>query len=443
MKKRFIPTIIALIILIILGVYANYYEVDEILAPGEVKSVQIVGFKEDDIKAISFGKNGNYDLKVELGSSHSKIVKPSEYKCDDAEAFGIARHFAELKSDYLFLNNATDTKIFGISSNSLSVMLETATQSVELTLGNKVEVGDSIYLSKKGDSSIYLVPSHIKGSFDVNLNDLRDRAFYYKDFDRCNEIQYKCGSNVFKLVFDAINSEWLIADTKYSAESIEVANLINNMRNLRISKFLDSNDFSNEMFGLTDPTLNIIIKTENGETYELKCGSMQGSDTYVSSDGKTVQMANTMKLNELKLSLNDIRDKFLDIYPYTELTEIEVKDATGTIKITKNKNKWTLGEINISDFDVRNFINTLSRAKVNEYMPKENLDKYGLANLENCPTITIKSNDKSKTFWLGDANGVMLFMLDEDEMININVQLFEGFKDFMFRLRNAELKVNK
>ena len=443
MKKRFIPTLIALIILLLLAVYSNYYEVDDVLAPGEVKSVPILGFGENEIKAISFGKNGKFDLKVELNNSESKIVLPQEYRSDNAEVYGIARHFSELKSDFLFANNATDTKVYGFTAESPSIKFETASVTVELTLGNKSEVGNSVYLSKKGDPSIYLVTENIKGLFTKSLTDLRDRALYYKNFDKCNEIDYTCGEQHFKLVLDAVNSEWLIADTKYSCDHIEVANIINNMRNLRISKFLDDTNITDEKFGLASPFLHIIIKTENNEVYELKAGSLQGSDTYVSVDGKTVQMANTLKVNELKLTLNDIRDKFLEVYPLKELSEIEVKDATGTIKIVAKDNKWKLGEINIQDSDVKEFVNTVARAKVNEYMPKENLERYGLGNLDSCLKIIFKSGDKEKVYWLGESNGALLYMTDNEDLIVINSSVLDGFRTFLNRLRNTELSVTK
>ncbi len=443
MKKRFIPTLIALIILVVLAVYSNYYEVDDVLAPGEVKSVSILGFNANDIKSVSFGKNGKFDLKVELDNSDSKIVLPQAYKSDNAEVYGIVRHFSELKSDFMFPNNATDTKIYGLTTESPSIKFETSSQTVELTLGNKVEVGNSLYLAKKGDSNIYVVSDNVKGLFDKSLTDLRDRALYYKNFDKCNEIEYTCGEHHFKLVLDGVNSEWLVADTKYSCDHIEVVNIINNMRNLRISKFLDDTNLSDEKYGLTSPYLHIIIKTENSEVYELKAGSLQGSDTYVSVDGKTVQMANTMKVNELKLTLNDVRDKFLEVYPFKELTEIELKDATGTIKLSFADNKWKMGEINIPESDVKEFINTLARSKVNEYLPKEKLDQYGLGTLESCSKITLKSNNKEKIYWLGESNGALLFMTDNEDLININAQLLDGFKKFIHTLRNAEVSVSK
>lgn len=442
MKKRIIPTIIALVIFIILAVYSNKYEVEDIPAPGEVKPVSILGCNEDDIKSISLGKGGKYDLKFELSSGTSKITSPAEYSCDDAEAFGIARQFAELKSEYLFSDNATDTSIFGINAEAPSIKLETATSVVELTLGNKIAVGTSFYLKKSNDPAIYIVPAYIKGSFEKTLDDLRNRALYSENFGTCNEIQYACGSTTLTLLFNSKNSEWLISNTKYAADSVEVANIINNMRNLRISKFEDGN-VSEDKYEINNPNLHINIKNEYGKTYELKAGALQGSDIYVCSDGKTVQMANTLKLNELRLELNDIREKFLETYPYLELTELEVTDATGTIKLVKRDKNWYHDDINIKEADVKDFLNTLSRTKVTGFAAKQDLENLGLNDPEKCQKIILKTADKTKTYWLGNIQGAVLFMMDEDEMIQITTAISDGLRAFMYRVRNAKLDVKK
>ena len=156
---------------------------------------------------------------------------------------------------------------------------------------------------------------------------------------------------------DGKNPEWLIANTKYTADGVEVANLTNNMRNLRISNFEDG-DGANEKYNLASPSLYIKVTNDAGKIYEIKAGNTYQNDTYVSADGNKVQLVKSDKINELMLSLNDVREKYLEVFPYTEYTEIEVSDATGTLKIVKKDNKWLLGEINIKDAEVANIVMT-------------------------------------------------------------------------------------
>lgn len=443
MKKRFIPTIIALVVLILLVVYANEYETEEILEPGEVKPVSIMGCSENDIKAISFGNNNTYNIKIIFDNETSKIVVPSEYACDYAEAFGIARQFAELESEHYFSGNATDTSVYGFSKNAPMVKLETASGAVELTLGSKVAIGNSFYLKKDNDSLVYIVPAHIKGSFYKALEDLRDRALYSEDFGKVTEITYKSASDSFKLILDSKNSEWMIADTKYSADNLETANLINNMRNLRISSFVDSTDVNSEEFEINVPTLHITMTNENGKVYELKAGALKGTETFVTVDGNIVQKTNTTKLNELRISFNDIRDKYLDMLPLSEISEIEVKDATGTVKIQKIKNAWLIDDIKISEADVKDFVNSLARAKIIEYTTKDFAKEAGLADESNCPYIIIKGNDKANKYLIGDTKGASTFIMNEEELIQINSELETSFKKFMYRIRTTEKIIKK
>ena len=438
MKKRFIPTIIAIILLVVLGLYANKYEVDEIKTPEEEKAVDILDFYDSDIKYISFGKGGNYNIKIELASPSAKILVPTPYRCDNAEAYGIARHFAELKSEYLFTENATDTSQFGITSESPSVKIETATKTVELTLGSKVPVSTSLYLKKKDDPSIYIVPAHIKGSFEKTLEDLRDRALYYEDFGNCEHIDYTCGTQTFSLAYNKNDMEWVIENTKYYADNVQIANLINNMRNLRISKFEDGNILNEDKYSFLIPSLKISVKNDKGKTYELKAANIQGSDIFVSSNNTIVQLANNRKVDELRLTLNDVRSKFLDLIPFTKVNEVEATDATGTVKVVKKDNKWLYGETNIKEQDVKDLLNAMSRSKVNEYSEKQNLDVVGLDNIEKCSKITLKSEDKVLNFWLGEVKGSALFMMNEEEVIQISSELSDGFKKFILRVRNAK-----
>lgn len=446
MKKRFMPTLVAFIVLVLLIIYANEYETEEILSPGEQKSVSILGYKDSELKSLSFGKGREYTLKVEFKGSESKIVSPASYKCDNAEAFGIARHFTELESEHSFTENATDTTVFGINADSPCVKIETASGVAELILGDKVAVGNSLYLKKMGDEAIYIVPAHIKGSFGKTLTDLRDRALYSEDFGNVNEISYTLASESLLLVQNAANGEWLISGTEYSADHVTVANLINNMRNLRISNFEDGKNINEPKYGLETPHIRIVMKNESGKSYQLKAGSLQGTDTYVSSDDSEtplVQTVNTMKVNELMLSLSNFREKSLSLYSISEITEIEVADATGSVKIVKSGSNWLNREAKVNESEVKSLINSFARSNVSDFLPKEDLAEYGLADKEKCSRLVLKSGDKTKTYWFGTNTGLAFFIMDEKEVIRLDSEPAANFNRFIHKLRSSDANLIK
>ena len=434
MKKRFIPTAIAFIILIGLAIYSNYYETDDILPAGEVKPEFIIGGSEAKVKSISFGNKNSYNLKIVFAGDSAKIVVPSEYACDYSEAVGIARHFTELESLHYFEKIASSSVDYGFTETAPRVRLETEGASYEVTLGNKVAIGDSLYLKKENDNRIFIVPSHIKGSFYKSLEDLRERALYTEDFGAVKEIDYSSASGTFKLVWDDSRSEWLITDTKYSADNVDVANLINNTRNLRISNFVDSQDMNNQDYGLQKPDLHIKFLNKDGKSFELKAGALQGVDTFVSADNKFVQRVNTLKLSALYLSVNDIRDKYLEIPSLGDLTELVVDTASGSITIKKVDKAWLNGNIRIKDDDIKNLVNAFSRSKVVKFVSEPDLNKLGLEALESCSKIEFKTVKNVTSIYLGKSDEILSTIKIGDEVVQVSSDFEKYFSGFVKKL---------
>ena len=157
------------IVLALLLVYANYFETEEKLPPGVQKPVSILGCSDKDIVSLTWRNGAEAELKVKYGKEGSRIVSPADYPVDHGEAEGLLKHFSELRSELISVENATDTAPYGIDASSPVVLVETATQTVQLTLGAKTEVGGSYYLVRQGDPRVFMVPGYIKGSFARGL----------------------------------------------------------------------------------------------------------------------------------------------------------------------------------------------------------------------------------------------------------------------------------
>ncbi|MDD3148600.1 MAG: DUF4340 domain-containing protein, partial [Candidatus Riflebacteria bacterium] len=240
MKKRFMPTLIAFIVLAFLLVYANYYETDEILPPGVQKPLSILNCSASDIRSITWKKPGEADLKVVFTASESKIVSPAEFRTDDNEAQGLLKHFSELKSELVIAENATDTTAYGINENSPVVVIETSSQTSHLTLGFKTEVGGSYYLKNQADPRVFMVPGYISGSFARRLEDLRDRRFFVDDFGQVVEISMSINGQPLHLKQSESMTEWRIeSPVSLPADGVAVAQLLQNMLNLRVSRFVE------------------------------------------------------------------------------------------------------------------------------------------------------------------------------------------------------------
>jgi len=184
-KKRFTTTIITLAIFLILAVYANYYETEKVLPPGIQKPVKIVKCNKNDITAVSWKKNGADKLVIEKTKDSSfKITKPEVFRTEKSEISGIINKLSGLKSEMVVATDTTKVNVFGIATSSPTITVKTSSATIELTLGNKIPVGGSFYLVKKGDNRVFTVPSYIQGIFKKKITDVRSKNIFLREGNR-------------------------------------------------------------------------------------------------------------------------------------------------------------------------------------------------------------------------------------------------------------------
>ena len=75
MMKRFRPTIVAFLVLVILLVYANYYETEEILLPGMQKPMPVLNFSADKIDLFLWQRPGTESIRIARENHEFKLVR--------------------------------------------------------------------------------------------------------------------------------------------------------------------------------------------------------------------------------------------------------------------------------------------------------------------------------------------------------------------------------
>lgn len=445
MKKRFAPTLVAFVTLALLLVYANYYETDEILAPGTQKPLPVLNFKTDDIRSISWKTGDHLELKIVYADGFCKITVPAEFRCDASEADGLLKHFVELKSELIVAENATDTASFGIDADAPVVVIETATETTELKLGMKSAVGNSYYLVKSGDPRVFMVPAYIKGSFSRTLEDIRDRQLFTEDFGQVAAITLESQDGKIELRQNESLSDWRIeSPVSLPADGVVIAELLQNLRNIRISRFVEDQPETIEIYGLNRPSLKIQVIAGESREFEFEAGEMSGVETFVRASGsQAVHAVQTSIINDLRLRLTDLREKFLQIPALADITEMTVTDATGSITIEKKDTGWMVGVQKIEDNIIKDFINSLGRSRVNSFENAEKLEDYGLNDREKCRSIELRTDSEKINVWLGMRKGASLSLLVKNELVDISAELDDAFVAFMRRLRRSpeEVKV--
>lgn len=437
MKKKLMPTVLALAILVILLVYANYFETEEILPPGAQKPEPILKCQAGEITSMTWNPVDGQQVKLLINASDSRIVVPADLRCDKNEVEGLTRHFAELMAEMTVAESVTEGSNYGLDNAAPTVTIEAAGKSTRLTLGNKTEVGGSYYLAKEGDPRVFSVPGYIQPAFFKKLEDLRDRQLFSEDFGQVNSITLKTGGEEIELVMNDSFSEWSITrPASYSADGVAIADILQRMRNLRVSRFVDDNPVPEQDYGFASEPFRITVSNKNGRSFVLETGAIAGTETHARVTGqKAVHMVLNSDVNELKKTVHDLREKYLVTPPFTDITELTVVDASGSIVIEKKDGGWWVGVQKVEEGDIKAFVSSIGQAKILAFLEEKHKEELGLKNRDACSTISIKTADSRLKLWLGSRQGANIGLLSETEIMEISAEIDEAFKKLMYQLR--------
>lgn len=438
MKKRFKPTLIAFIVLVILMVYANYFETDEILLPGAQRPEQIVSVSRDEVESITWKNISDEGLKLEyLEGGKAKLVAPTEYPADAEEAEAVLRHLMDLKSEMVIAENMDGAVDYGIDEKtSMAISLKTKKETVELLLGSQSEVGSSYYLSKVGDPRIFLVPGFVRSSFDKDLNGLREKRIYPDGLGEVVEVKYQDGNGLTEL-YKNLQGAWEIAKPiSYGADGTVVDAMLAKLAGLRVERFIEDVPEDLEIYGLDAATITIEGENKDGKRFKLEMGSMTGTDTYCRIDEGSVHGLNSLEVGMLKNSLNDFRAKFVELPALAEVTEVSFRDASGTMRLARAGENWVYDGAKVENDLVKEFFNAVNRAGVKRFDTMADLEKRGLdERQEKARRFEITAKDVTESWYLGAIEGINMWISNDNETIEIERAVDSAFNRVVTHLR--------
>lgn len=437
MKKKLMPTVIAVVVLLVLLVYANFFEVDDILAPGAQKPEPILNCKASEITAMTWKTPGGEEVKVSINGSDSQILTPAVLRSDKNEIEGLTRHFAELRAELSISDNVEDRKAFGISENSPVVIIEAAGKTTSLTLGNKIEIGNSYYLAKDGDPRIFSVPGYIRPGFYKTLDDLRSKQFFAEEFGQINKIVINNAGQEIELNMSSEYNEWSITKpVTLPAYGAGVAELLEKFQTLRISRFLDDDPQEVSEYGLDKPEFTFSVVNKEGRTFTIEAGKQAGTETHVRVAGeKPVHFVLNSDLNSLKKEAHDLRDPYLSIPAFNDIKEVIVTDATGSITIEKKDNAWMIGIQKVEESSMRNFVKSLGQARIFAFLEEKHKATLGLVDKENLSSVVIRTDSEPFRIWFGSREGANVGLMTEKDIMEVNAEIHDAFKNFMYLIR--------
>ena len=455
MKYR--NTIIALVILIFLGSYIYFFERKPIkeLEPGKPTAPFIHKFDAEKVAKLKIiHQDTTKPIAIERTKDNSWELKlPVVAKVDKFEVDNLVNEFKDLVPSRILEEKDLNLANYGLNTPALTLILsfsDTKLVSEKVQVGNKTPNAEDYYVKKENENKVYLIPVKTVAMWDKEVTAFRDKTVLDFDSDRINWIEL-IYPNIKFVCLKEKNQWWVTEPEKVEADWNKLDDLLWKLHRLEVKQFVDEQPKDLKQYGLTQPQVEFIMKSQNGKLYTLAIGKIKSDSSTVyakTADKSYIFSLETTAVKELAIaSINDLRDRSVLTFDIDSITGIELKYPEKTLTCSKEKEQWwltqpdsvrassdkpkrfTVDETKINDILWR--INGLSIRVLGEVKPK-NLNKYGLdkpvlsvtlqSNTTKFPMLVLgKIDDKNHLIYALVSDKNYVFQLDDSLIQDLKV----------------------
>jgi Domain of unknown function (DUF4340) len=251
------------------------------LNPDKVSQVDLVAKKQE----IAFGRN----------KDEWQIVKPKPLRADSSAVDELVRALADARMELAATDDPKkNASLFASATTVATAKLTAESGTQELQVRKNKE---DYYAKSSAVEGIYKVPATLGQAVDKNLEDFRNKKVFDLGSGDPNEIEIHDSSKTYS--FTRSGEDWWSGSAK-KMDTATVAGLIENIRELSASKFVDS--------GFAAPVIDITVTSDEGKRVE-KVAISKASDNYIAKreNEPALYQLDAKTVDDLKKSADDVK----------------------------------------------------------------------------------------------------------------------------------------
>jgi Domain of unknown function (DUF4340) len=241
---------------------AKYHETSFDKGTNDLRDKRLITLSADKISRVDLIRR-NQNIEFGRNKDEWQILKPNPLRANSIQVGELVSKLADAQMDVSGTDNKAATEGFAHATPvaTAKVTDPSGTQEIEIRK-NK----DTYYAKSSVVEGDYKVDSALGQAVDKGLDDFRNKSLFDFGYNEPDKIEIHNGSKATFLT--KRGNDWWGPDGK-KMEAGGVEDLIEKLRDLSASKFADS--------GFSNPTLDIMITSENGKRVEKVAIAKSGS----------------------------------------------------------------------------------------------------------------------------------------------------------------------
>jgi hypothetical protein len=334
----------SLILLIVIALPLSWFAYRDYQKPAGddgPKKDKVFTVESDKIDEISVKSEGGERTRLQKSGTEWKIASAADAKPDTGEISGLTSNLSSLELERVVDENPPDLKEYGLAQPRIEVAFKSAGQEHTLLIGQKTPPGTDLYAKRADDKKVFLIPSHIEGTFNKSTFDLRDKSVVKVDRDKLDALEFTAGDRSSRFVRPA--GEWQIAaPVQARADFSAIDGLVSRLAGLQMKSLVDTPDADPKKYGLDKPAATVKFGSGSSQATVVLGGKAAEGTVYARDLSRApIFTVESNVLDELKKDPSEYRQKDLFDARSFNATRIEIVRAgqTHTFEKTKAKNK--------------------------------------------------------------------------------------------------------
>lgn len=402
--RRFVSTIVAVIVLVLLGGYIYLYEWDTPADSAEPKEKAFAGIQSDAIEEVQIKAAGGETSRATKAEDGWQLVEPAKAEADPSEISAVTSNLGSLEVQRVVEEAPADLGRYGLNPPRVDVAfrLKGEKNFRHLLLGEKTPTGSDLYAKLQDGKRVFLVSSYLDSTFNRTPFDLRDKSILEFDREKADSIEIATGTTTIQ--FARSGTDWKIAKpiaARGDYGAIEA--VVTRLSSGQMQRIVEADAGDLKKYGLDKPSLTAAVNTGSARA-TLLLGLTEGGSVYAKDASRPMVFAVEETLaTDLKKDVGEFRRK--DVFDFRSFNaqRVEVKRGTETYTFEKTKDKdgkeiWKKGGQNADTTKVEDLLTKLSNLRAQSF---ESATNAALKTPELVVTATF--DGKSETAQFGRA----------------------------------------
>ena len=305
-------------------------------APGA--SPEIIALKEIDIKEIEIKKGTDVSTTLKKDEAGKwQITAPEALAADFGAVANLTSAVTKMASERVVDDNVPAGELgnYGLSPAVVTATFTLAGGTKKTVLvGADNPTGNAVYVKLEGDNRLFTATSSVKSSLSKDWKDLREKHIVQFETDKVSrlEMDRAKGAVEFSKIAD---SEWQLLNPKAArADGFQIEVLARKVHEIQMDPNVDAKAAA-AGFGGAAPVATVKLTTPAGvESVEVR---KQKDELYAKVKSGTYKLNkdSVLGLDEaLSKATDDLRNKKVFDFGFSDPTKIDVKDGAGKLLAT-------------------------------------------------------------------------------------------------------------